>query len=366
MSMHDLRNSLNSMANAIEALSNTPSPAIEPADRSISGNKLNGGIYTNFRSVGIKDISTYTEEAVLVVENDKIVVDKIATKIVDNDLKINGNLTVDGEVVANKLHVNELTADVRNERTTPLEFKGESGPAIGKGLIWTGGDYTMQFTLQGNPSRLFSSESIDIPNTQSYMIAGQPVISDGELGPVITSSSLTRLGTVENLSTDGNLNVDNFVFYESGNGRLGLGTEAPNGIFSVMSFDHELVIDETDNRGFKLGTYTTSGLDFITDDTVRISISDTGNVSIKGKTAIDTSVGIGVKNFSEDVSLTTAKGIRVQGKKQEVAETTPKDGSYQLGDIVWNTNPQPTGYVGWICVRAGVPGDWRPFGQIGK
>ena len=37
---------------------------------------------------------------------------------------------------------------------------------------------------------------------------------------------------------------------------------------------------------------------------------------------------------------------------------------YRQGDIVWNTSPRPTGYVGWICTQAGTPGIWKTFGQI--
>ena len=45
--------------------------------------------------------------------------------------------------------------------------------------------------------------------------------------------------------------------------------------------------------------------------------------------------------------------------------TAPTTGVYAIGDIVWNTNPQPTGYVGWVCTRDGTPGLWKPFGAIG-
>ena len=48
----------------------------------------------------------------------------------------------------------------------------------------------------------------------------------------------------------------------------------------------------------------------------------------------------------------------------QVGSGTPTEGSYRVGDIVWNTAPRPTGYVGWICVREGTPGEWKPFGQI--
>jgi hypothetical protein len=43
----------------------------------------------------------------------------------------------------------------------------------------------------------------------------------------------------------------------------------------------------------------------------------------------------------------------------------PTSGNFRKGDIVWNENPASTSYVGWVCVRAGTPGEWRPFGQIG-
>ena len=44
---------------------------------------------------------------------------------------------------------------------------------------------------------------------------------------------------------------------------------------------------------------------------------------------------------------------------------TPTSGAFRQGDIVWNDSPAPTSYVGWVCVKTGTPGDWRPFGQIG-
>ena len=41
------------------------------------------------------------------------------------------------------------------------------------------------------------------------------------------------------------------------------------------------------------------------------------------------------------------------------------DGStWKKGDICYNSNPEMESYVGWICVRAGEPGLWCPFGLI--
>ena len=52
---------------------NAPAPALDILDRSISGNKINGGKIANFASTGIKDNATYAGEPILTVENDKIV-----------------------------------------------------------------------------------------------------------------------------------------------------------------------------------------------------------------------------------------------------------------------------------------------------
>jgi hypothetical protein len=42
----------------------------------------------------------------------------------------------------------------------------------------------------------------------------------------------------------------------------------------------------------------------------------------------------------------------------------PAGGSYNVGDIVYNTAPAPGGWVGWVCTTAGSPGTWTEFGQI--
>jgi Pectate lyase superfamily protein len=42
----------------------------------------------------------------------------------------------------------------------------------------------------------------------------------------------------------------------------------------------------------------------------------------------------------------------------------PIGGVHTKGDIAYNTNPIPGGYVGWICTASGTPGTWKGFGLI--
>lgn len=50
---------------------------------------------------------------------------------------------------------------------------------------------------------------------------------------------------------------------------------------------------------------------------------------------------------------------------RHAAQTTyPTTGTWQQGDIVWNSSPASTGYIGWVCTAAGTPGTWKGFGVI--
>lgn len=359
--MSDIRKSLESLADSIEKIQNQPAPKPKTLDRELSGNKINGGVITNFSSVGIKDEAG---TAVLVVKNDGIHVNTVYASEIANSVSVMGNLSVFGEVTAEKLHVNEITSDVRNERTSPLEFKGENIAAYGQGLIWTGGNYTKQLILRDKPDRLWSSESIDLHRDNSYFINGISVLDTTTLGNTVTNSNLKTVGKLKELEVAGNIIVDNFLKYNASTEQLSIGSEDPHGMFSLESLDHQFIIDPTQDKNWKLGTWTTSGLDIITDNTVRISVTNTGKIKIRSATTFESKVGIGVTNFLQDVDLTVAGAVRFQDKKHEVASEIPSAGDYVKGDIAWNSAPQPTGHIGWVCIRSGSPGLWKPFGQI--
>ena len=362
---NELETVLASLGQAInQKIISAPAPTLDISDRSISGNKLNGGTYANFASTGIKDKATYAGEPILTIENDKIVTDAIAVNTVLTPLTIKGNLTIEGGVTAQTLHVNELTSDTRTERTTPLEFKGEDNLApFNKGLIWTGAGSTRQFMYRDGDPRFFSSESIDLQNNKDYKINNTIVLSETELGTAVIKSNLRKIGTLQSLNVSGDVTIGEYLFWDNNSSRLGIGTDAPNGDLSIASLDHEFII-AADDREFKIGTWSTSKLNIITDDTVRISVSATGAIQLNDKVNINGKLGVGVKNFETDADITTAGPVRFQGKKQEVADNIPTSGTYKLGDIVWNSNPVPTGYIGWVCIRDGSPGEWKSFAQI--
>ena len=56
--------------------------------------------------------------------------------------------------------------------------------------------------------------------------------------------------------------------------------------------------------------------------------------------------------------LNLLKELFQQEKKNQ------RDGRWDTGSIVWNEKPALNKPVGWVCLKGGKPGNWRPFGII--
>lgn len=256
--------------------------------------------------------------------------------------------------------------DVRLSRTKSLEFMpNEEGKAQGLGLFWKEKTGTKSLVLRDE--RLFSSENIDVQHGKHFSVGNVPVLSENELGSTVVKSRLREVGTLKNLNTQGDMSIDSFIYYNSDSSRLGIGTEEANANLSVVSLDSEFIVD-VEGSSTRIGNWTTDDLEIVTDNTARITISSTGKVSLgthnESQVVVNGHLGVGINNPPSDASITTAQGIRFSGTKFETGTSAPDAGSYKKGDIVWNSDPKPTGYVGWICTRDGTPGVWKPFGQI--
>ena len=364
--VNKLKISLAQFSDALESIALAPASKPEFINNEISGDKVHGGTISMFSSTGIKDEAS---QLAMHVTDDGVSVNNLVTDHISSSPTIYGDLNVQGLVTAQKLHVNELTADVRNERSTPLEFIADDNGIYGKGLQWRGQGPTKQFIYRANPDRLYSTESLDIANEASYSIGNNTVLSGNELGSSIRNSSLVTVGTLQNLRTQGDLTIDDYVFFSSDTERLGFGTDSPNGSISVTSLETEFVID-VEGESTKIGNWTTDDLQIVTDNTARITVRANGKVEFgknsknDAKVSIFGKLGVGVNNVSNDVSFATASGIEIAGTKIMTGTAVPDSGTFRQGDIVYNTVAVATGYVGWVCVREGTPGEWKPFGQI--
>lgn len=254
-----------------------------------------------------------------------------------------------------------------------LEFKAKTGEDnYGKGLLFSGNGYTKQFVFASNPDHFFSSENINLAKNKGISVNNVPVINDKEIGPSVTKSSLKEVGRLKGLIVDGHVSINNYVYYNASIDRLGIGTEAPNAALSVAEMGVEVMIGTTTEMHGMIGTHATTDLDIVTDSTPRISIKGNGNIDLGNpnrnpiQVKVNGKLSVGVTNPDASVDLHIAGAVRLNNKLQMSASEPPKSGTYGVGDIVWNSNPTVGRFVGWVCLRAGSPGSWYPFGEIAE
>lgn len=65
--------------------------------------------------------------------------------------------------------------------------------------------------------------------------------------------------------------------------------------------------------------------------------------------------GYGVRNVGDAAGTAKARLL---------GTAAPTSGTYEVGDIVYNSAPAAGGFVGWVCTTAGTPGTWKTFGAI--
>ena len=364
----NLKAGLDTINDAIQKIALTPAEKPEFLNNEISGDKIHGGRITKFSSVGIKDDAS---KQVLLVNDDAVHTDHLYVRTIRNaqGVQVLGGLKVQGDITAKSLHVDEITADVRHERSTPLEFTPDENGIYGKGLVWKGDGPTKQFVYRANPDRIWTTESIDLNRGAAYKIDNIDLLTVDSLGSSIRKSSLTQVGTLNNLRTSGNLSIDEFIIYDADSQRLGIGTDAPNANLSIASYESEFIID-VDSEATKLGNWTTDDLHIVTDNTSRIIVKANGKIEFgrSGRSDARVSVfgklGVGVNNIADDVSFSVSNAIEIAGTKIMTGTAIPDNGTFRQGDVMYNTNAAATGYVGWVCVRDGTPGEWKPFGLI--
>ena len=331
----------------------------------LSGNDIKGGTIVDFASTGIKDNST---KQTLVVENDKITVKTASIETIDRSLTVKGDVKIYGILDAGFIRTTEIVTNQRYEKQF-LEFAAPSGESVGSGLLWLGGT-NRQFLFRVNPDRFWLTEHVDLPEDKSLMFNGTPALSRDTLGLDVVNSNLQNVGTLNKLEVSGEVNIADHIFFNPVSQRFSLGTENANGLFSIYDYINnvELIFDSSENGYGKIGTYNNKGLELVTGDLARISITESGNITLGHEykdstvTRVYGKMGVGVKNPTEQFEV--AGNMKMGNRLFSNGNAAPAEGQYQKGDIVWNSNPKEDAFVGWICIAGGAPGNWRPFGKI--
>jgi len=337
------------------------------AKRSLTGDHLNGGTIINFASTGIKDESTKQQ---IIIKDSAVEITNLTVGQLKGDLSVENAIKAK-TITVDVLEVRELKTDLKLGQNTPLEITVRDGETLsGKGMLLKGQGPTKQLIFTASPDKFLSTENFELLKDHEYRIDGSPVLSATALGIGVVKSNLREVGRLRGLIVDGSMSLGQYVYYNDTTNRFGLGIENPNAGLSVCEDGVEVMIGTKDQTRGVVGTFAAAGLDLVTDNTSRINIGASGNillgniaegpvqVSVHGKLAVRVNVP------DPDVDLHVNGPIRFHGHLHIYADSAPDIGTYKPGDIVWNTAPKTGGHVGWVCTRAGSPGDWNPFGPI--
>ena len=259
--------------------------------------------------------------------------------VTDNTTRItvanNGDVRVHG-----KLYAEEIVT----VRSSPLVFQEtDSSTNYGKGIVWSKAKGTIkQFVLQANPDRIWSTDHIDLQGGRHFSIDNAPVLSYTELGSSVTESSLQKLGVLRELQVAG----DAAITRNLNTTRLNIGTTS-------------LVDNELHAYGdLKIGRHESTEISLGHSIVIGNPENYTRTVSVYGN------LTVGVAQPDNGFALTVAGPVSFDNKKFMKGIGKPTQGQFNKGDIVWNTDPKATDYIGWVCVTPGEPGHWLPFGMI--
>jgi len=195
--------------------------------------------------------------------------------------------------------------------------------------------------------------------TDAIMIDHNEVIWKDSLGKSVKNSSLTQLGTLKNLQVEKTL----FVSQK----RVGVNTEAPSAEFSVNVDGYEVITTMHEKNAY-VGTHAPVPFAIGTDNTARITCKSNGDIVLGNEQDLSTNVnvagklGIGAKNPQE--SLHVVGNIKFADRTFASGTAIPTERRWDTGSIVWNDKPEINHPIGWVCIKGGTPGSWRPFGQI--
>jgi hypothetical protein len=163
------------------------------------------------------------------------------------------------------------------------------------------------------------------------------VLSKTTLGDSVTESSLTKLGTLRDLTVEGPAQFKD---------KLTVNVINTQNISSEQSF----AINCNAETEFKI----------VANGDIQLGHRD----NVNRKVMVYGQLNLNVTNSDPSVDLALNDSMSLNGKKFKVGNSTPQSGQYKKGDIVWNDNPAIEGYIGWVCVKDGAPGTWAPFGRI--
>lgn len=284
--------------------------ALKLLELKISGDNISGGIIENFSSMGIEDRAS--QVALTILDENTVIENNLLTK----DLTVQGSMTINGEFVVNG--------------TVPEESN------FYRSLIAK----TTHSTLTAVDANLFDNYSnlifdkirTDGLDLNKITIDGTEVARSNALGSAIVNSNLQTLGELKELRVGGESIMAQTLYVTPR--RVGINTIEPSAALSVWDDEIEIVAKKKSQNVGILGTPRQQKLVISSNNKDNVVLSEDGSAQIDD--------------------------LRIGSMRFTTANSPPNFVSERC-HVVWNTNPNPGGPLGWICLGGA---NWANFGII--
>tara|TARA_A100001015_G_scaffold293425_1_gene369997 strand:+ start:2642 stop:3508 length:867 start_codon:yes stop_codon:yes gene_type:complete len=264
------------------------------------------------------------------------------------------------------LHKNALSGDLIDGGTiTNFQSSGIKDTSddvkiiVKKNSVEVESDLHVKGTIKVENLQYVKAQVPKLNVLDAIMIHDNEVLWREELGKSVKKSHLTEVGILKNLQVRNTLYV--------ADGRVGVNTTAPSADFSVNTGGYEVITRMHESNAF-VGTHTHVAFAIGTDDTPRLTCRANGDVVVGTETGrpvnfnVYGQLGVNVKYPSE--SLHVDGNIKFAERTFAAGVQIPTEGRWDTGSIVWNEKPSTNLPVGWVCIKGGKPGSWRPFGMV--
>jgi hypothetical protein len=288
-----------------------PANAINPENFTLTGNNIVGGIIRQFSSAGIEDKSTSVQMTLI----DEGVV--IENKVIALGLDIHGTTILRGDVVI------EGEVPERSKFYTSIVNNAVKGVKESMDSAFFG-DYSSVIFEK------IRQEGLDL---NKITLNGTEVIVGNKLNYGITDSTLTRVGLVKDLQTQGETYLSEQLYV--GKNKVGIGTIDPGNSLTVWDQEVEL--------GFGKRLKDTGWMGTPRNQDLIISANNKDNLVLTA-------------NGQVKVNKITVNKVTITSYPSTPSDDQPK------GTVAFNENPAIGQPIGWVSLGNGV---WSKFGIVG-
>ena len=147
---------------------------------------------------------------IFTINDDTVVINKLSVGNTD----LNGTLTISDKIIVDTIEVKSIITDSLPSQNLGNWTVNEESDLNGKGFSWNWGEGSLQLMYRtGN--RLWTNGNIDLSNNNSYKIDNVDVISFDKLGPQVSKSNLTQVGSLKSLKVIGDTNIGDYAFFNT-------------------------------------------------------------------------------------------------------------------------------------------------------